>query len=944
MPITRYTASADTTITNAFKFGNRIRATGSNMGMANSSQIFSLYGQASSSAGMFTSVEKSRALVKFPMDEIKADRASSKIPASGSVSFFLNLYNAKTPYTLPKNFTLRVNPVTTPWDEGYGLDMETYVDTGYANWIVASSASSGIVNWASEGGDFASDLEFEDTFPLGTENLSVDITTLVEDWLRTWADTAHIATPTKLTGSDIVVGVAEGFADTTTISYDGLTASYGAPNHDMSPISLASGLAYVYEKSFPALPGERAWKETRLGASDASSDDNLGRSLRTNKSGKTIVAGAPHWDGGGLQRGSAYVFTASSDWRSEGPVGAIVNQAAHLSASDTGNLDWFGISCGISADDTTIAVGAPSPTSVAHPSTVYVFLKSTNWEDAEEDVRLITNQGATSIQDFLGYSCAVSKDGSTIVAGAPGPSPAGWTAGGALNVYQEPAGGWATAVSPVTETAHLTIIKYSSDVSLLGHRIAMSEDGKIIVAGAATVNGNFGSAYVYVRPDTGTWVNATETCVLAPVGVTEAQPNFGTDVAISADGKIIAVGAENDNNASGSVYLFKVDSTDEYITGKTINSIQRLTENITPGEREFGRCVALNNSGTFLSVGEHGTAGLALTGSGFIYEKPTSRENNGVGIRLIESEEDGRMKRSFYIKDFYSRGTEYFYSRPNIEARWDDSKKDDRGDFYLSSSLASAADNLNNLYLYNFVRGKLQNIPAVGTGKILVSLYSGITAPTSAKLELPAGGGVTTTGDLNITGSWVSTGVYSVSFATTSSVSQVPTLLNRFARSSDTSVQYLYDVWHSGSVQYFTGSGISPKSITAASTLPAGDWVTTVTNLKSSYKTTEKPRFRIFTRPQNWSPTIYTVATTAIEPTILRDSYYKIYRVLDSVEAVPYGTGSIKYTQLSYDADGSYFDFDMSLLESGYAYGIKIMSVEDGIEEEHPEIFKFRVE
>jgi len=126
--------------------------------------------------------------------------------------------------------------------------------------------------------------------------------------------------------------------------------------------------------------------------------------------------------------------------------------------------------------------------------------------------------------------------------------------------------------------------------------------------------------------------------------------------------------------------------------------------------------------------------------------------------------------------------------------------------------------------------------------------------------------------------------------------------------------------------------------------MPAEDWVTTITNLKSSYETTEKPRFRIFTRPQNWSPTIYTVATTAIEPTILRDSYYKIFRILDNVEAVSYGTGDIKYTQLSYDADGSYFDFDMNLLERGYAYGIRIMSIEDGVEEEHPEIFKFRVE
>ena len=49
MGIKRYTANADTTITNAYKANLRTRGTGSNMGLADSLEVFHIYGQASSS-------------------------------------------------------------------------------------------------------------------------------------------------------------------------------------------------------------------------------------------------------------------------------------------------------------------------------------------------------------------------------------------------------------------------------------------------------------------------------------------------------------------------------------------------------------------------------------------------------------------------------------------------------------------------------------------------------------------------------------------------------------------------------------------------------------------------------------------------------------------------------------------------------------------------------
>ena len=100
------------------------------------------------------------------------------------------------------------------------------------------------------------------------------------------------------------------------------------------------------------------------------------------------------------------------------------------------------------------------------------------------------------------------------------------------------------------------------------------------------------------------------------------------------------------------------------------------------------------------------------------------KSNYGVGIRLTGSQEayysrDSRggilqnltgATQSYYTKKFFARGSEFFFKKPVIEARWNSARKDDRGNFYYSSSLAPALENLNTIYLYNYVRGQLKNM------------------------------------------------------------------------------------------------------------------------------------------------------------------------------------------------------------------------------------------
>ena len=299
--------------------------------------------------------------------------------------------------------------------------------------------------------------------------------------------------------------------------------------------------------------------------------------------------------------------------------------------------------------------------------------------------------------------------------------------------------------------------------------------------------------------------------------------------------------------------------------------------------------------------------------------------NYGFGVRLTGSNETATE--SFYTKMFFARGSEFFHKRPVLEARFDDSKKDNRGDFFLSSSLVPASDNLMNLYLYNVVRGQLTDIPAVGANEMEVSIYSGTTAPTGDKLFLPKGGGVKATGHINITASHVETGIYSCSFAYVSS-----------------SITSIFDVWHSGGIEYHTGSEVSVKTFDSQDYNFDQRYVSKVINLRAIYGRGEKVRFRLYTRKKDWSPTIYTVANSKIETSIIDNTYYRFTRVSDNLNVIPFGTGSLNHTRLSYDTSGSYFDLEMDLFDTDTVYELSFAYLINGSYVEQPERFRFRVE
>jgi hypothetical protein len=350
-------------------------------------------------------------------------------------------------------------------------------------------------------------------------------------------------------------------------------------------------------------------------------------------------------------------------------------------------------------------------------------------------------------------------------------------------------------------------------------------------------------------------------------------------------------------------------------------------------------------------------------------------DNYGVGIHLTGASEgyyavddDGTYSGylenptgstiSYYTKRFFGRGTQYYFMKPVIEARWDSTIKDDRGDTYYSSSLAPVNDNINTLYLYNYVRGVLRDIPGIDGSDsgdpIYVSFYSGSddnsepsgqaassSAATRAAIELPQTlprNWVTDKNPYVVTGAWVETGIYSASFAITGAAAPLTKI---------------FDVWHNGagknnpwaSVEYATSS-FYPTNFSASVTIRKPVYHLNITNLRDKYRSDETARLNLFVRHKYWDPNVYTVANTSVESTTIQSASYRVFRLMDAYEAIPYGTGSDIPTGLSYDISGNYFDFDMSLLEPGYAYAFKFSFYDTSLKSwtEQRQTFKFRVE
>ncbi len=232
--------------------------------------------------------------------------------------------------------------------------------------------------------------------------------------------------------------------------------------------------------------------------------------------------------------------------------------------------------------------------------------------------------------DCFGGSVAVSSDGSTVVVGA--------TAGGAgaVYVFSEPAsGGW----QDTTETAKLTPSDGVNN-DAFGASVAVSGDGDTIVVGSPHHDSDTGAVYVFSKPVTGGWQNATETAELTASDGT-ANDDFGASVAVSGDAGTIVSGApshtDGANAQGGAAYVFSKPASGGW---QNTTETAELTPSSAVAYGEAGNSVATSDDGSTVVVGAPGFwVGTAAVPAVYVFAEPPSGgwQTTTTGATLTES-------------------------------------------------------------------------------------------------------------------------------------------------------------------------------------------------------------------------------------------------------------------------------------------------------------------
>lgn len=313
------------------------------------------------------------------------------------------------------------------------------------------------------------------------------------------------------------------FGDAVALSEDGNTAIIGAPNKHIGANS-DQGAAYIFRRN------NSSWvQQQELLASDGAELDSFGVSVALSSDGNTALIGA--W--GDNSVGAAYIFK----WN-----GASWTQQAKLTASDAVSGNTFGLTIALSGDGTIALVGDWYKTVGANSSqgAAYVF----KWNGAAwvEQQKLTASDGAAG--DLFSSGLAISRDGSTIIAGSPQKT-VGVNAGqGAAYVFTWNGAAWVFQ-------QELTASDGAAG-DYFGRGGSLSSDGKSIVISAPERDSGLGAAYLF-QWDGSSW--AEWQLLTASDGV--AGDNFGGDLAISSDGTTALSGARAKHTSAGSAaYVF----------------------------------------------------------------------------------------------------------------------------------------------------------------------------------------------------------------------------------------------------------------------------------------------------------------------------------------------------------------------------------------------------
>ena len=395
---------------------------------------------------------------------------------------------------------------------------------------------------------------------------------------------------------------ADRFGNSISISADGQTLAVGVPRDDSAAIGINgdatdnskdnAGAVYVFVRS-----GQFWTQQAYIKPNITDEDDDFGASHALSGDGNTLLVsargddsassgvGGNNADNSLEDSGAVYVFTRS---------GSTWTQQSFIKASNPDAGDIFGWGTQLSSDGNIAVIssfeedsaatgvnGDQSDNTALQSGAVYVFSRNgTSWI---QDAYLKASN--TETEDFFGRTMQLSNDGLTLAVGAhvedsgatgvSGNQSDNSTSGsGAVYVFTRNGSAW-------SQQAYLKAINTGPD-DLFGDDLSINGDGSRLAvvsrredSASSGINGDpfnnnatdSGAVFVFDRNTGGAWAQTA----YVKSSNNEATDFFGVSVALSEDGKTLAVGAfeedgggtgigadQSDNTASnaGAVYLY----------------------------------------------------------------------------------------------------------------------------------------------------------------------------------------------------------------------------------------------------------------------------------------------------------------------------------------------------------------------------------------------------
>lgn len=350
-----------------------------------------------------------------------------------------------------------------------------------------------------------------------------------------------------------------------------------------------------------------------------------------------------------LRVGAGYMLKACNDLTCTPSepldvVDSLVDAIGFFKASNPGMGDAFGFRVALSRDGATMAVAATAEDgeddAVESAGAVYIFLHDPTegtWEP-----QTVLRAPDPDLTDYFGFTLALSEHGDTLVVGVPNDDGIddATTDAGAAYIFTRMDKEW-----PLAATLRATNPGVSD---LFGTSVAISGASDVVAVGAPSEDGtddlavDSGAVHVFTRGK-GDWSQVTE------LGSSNADPGdrFGSSVALSAAGDILAVGAtgeassklkipsDNVLGGAGAVYVYTADA------GGWVD--EQYLKPGNPGmDDHFGSSVAISGDGTTLVVGaifEDGPGeASANAGAAYVFERERSSWEQRAYLRASNSE------------------------------------------------------------------------------------------------------------------------------------------------------------------------------------------------------------------------------------------------------------------------------------------------------------------